>query len=148
VLSFALRLLRAGVGDRVDPAIAELGAALDELRELARGIYPAVLADEGLAAAIEALAEVGHAPVRLGPLPDERFLPAVEAAAYFLVADLARRGGAVGVRATRADGRLVVEVEGAAVDGDVAELEDRIGAVDGALVVAAGTCRAEIPCGS
>ena len=148
VLSFALRLLRAEVGDQVDPAIAELSAALDELRELARGIYPAVLADEGLAAAIEALAEVGHAPMRLGALPDERFLPAVEAAAYFLVADLARRGGAVGVRAMRADGRLVVEVEGAAVGGDLAELEDRIGAVDGALTVAGESCRAEIPCGS
>jgi signal transduction histidine kinase len=151
VLSFALRLLRAEIGDaaaaQVDAAGAELRAALDELRELARGIYPAVLVDEGLATAIGALAETGQAPMRLGPLPDERFLPAVEAAAYFLVAELARRG-AIGVRAARADGRLVVEVEGAAVDGDMAELEDRIGAVDGALVVEAGTCRAEIPCGS
>jgi len=42
----------------------------------------------------------------------------------------------------------VVEVEGAEVDGDAVELEDRIGAVDGALIVGAGTCRAEIPCGS
>jgi signal transduction histidine kinase len=148
VLSFALRLLRNELGERVDPAIAELHAAIDELRELARGIYPAVLVDEGLATAIEALAEAGDAPMRLGPLPDERFLPAVEAAAYFLVAELARRGGRVAVRAARADGRLVVEVEGAAVGSDVAELEDRIGAVDGALIVAGESCRAEIPCGS
>jgi len=155
VLSFALRLLRAEVGDdaaaRVDAATAELRDALDELRELARGIYPAVLVDEGLAAAIEALAESGTAPMRLGPLPDERFVPAVEAAAYFLVAELARRGGAVGVSAARADGRLVVEVEGAAVGGDVEDLEDledRIGAVDGALVVEDGSVRAEIPCAS
>jgi signal transduction histidine kinase len=151
VLSFALRLLRAELADapaaQVDAASAELRAALEELRELARGIYPAVLVDEGLATAIEALAETGHAPMRLGPLPDERFLPAVEAAAYFLVAELARRG-AIGVRAARADGRLVVEVEGAAVDSDVTELEDRIGAIDGTLVVEVGRCRAEIPCGS
>jgi signal transduction histidine kinase len=152
VLSFALRLLRAEVrgaaAAQVDAATAELHAALNELRELARGIYPAVLVDEGLATAIEALAEAGYGPMRLGPLPDERFLPAVEAAAYFLVAELARRGGPVRVGAARTDGRLIVQVEGAAVHGDVAELEDRIGAVDGALVVDGGSVRAEIPCGS
>jgi signal transduction histidine kinase len=147
VLSFALRLLRTEVGERVDPAIAELQQALDELRELARGIYPAVLVDEGLATAIEALAEAGHVPLIVDPLPEERFPAAVESAAYFFVAELARRGGGR-VRAECVDGRLLVEVGGAVVDGDVAELEDRIGAVDGELVVAAGSVRAEIPCGS
>ena len=149
VLSFALRLLRAEVGEPVDPAIAELQRAIDELRELARGIYPAVLVDEGLATAIEALAEAGHAPLTVEPLPDERFLPAVEAAAYFLVAELARRGpGALRVRARRADGRLLVEVDGAGLGDDLVDVEDRIGALDGELVVSATGVRAEIPCGS
>jgi signal transduction histidine kinase len=147
VLSFALRLLRAEVGEQLDPAIAELHAALGGLRELARGIYPAVLVDEGLATAVQALAETADAPLAVEPMPEERFPPPVEAAAYFLVAELARRGGAR-VRAERADGRLVVEVDGPDLDGDVAELEDRIGAVDGELVVSRGSVRAEIPCAS
>ena len=151
VLSFALRLLRAQVdgeaAERVDAAAEELRGALDELRELARGIYPAVLVDEGLATAIESLAEAADAPLAVEPLPEERFPPAVEAAAYFFVAEMARRGGER-VRAERADGRLRVEVGGAVLDGDLDELEDRIGAVDGALAVEDGSVRAEIPCGS
>jgi signal transduction histidine kinase len=151
VLSFALRLLRAQVdgeaAERVDAAAEELRGALDELRELARGIYPAVLVDEGLATAIESLAEAADAPLAVEPLPEERFPPAVEAAAYFFVAEMARRGGER-VRAEHADGRLRVEVGGAVLGGDLDELEDRIGAVDGALAVEDGNVRAEIPCGS
>jgi hypothetical protein len=86
-------------------------------------------------------------PLIVDPLPEERFPAAVESAAYFFVAELARRGGGR-VRAECEDGRLLVEVGGAVVDGDLAELEDRIGAVDGELVVAAGSVRAEIPCES
>ena len=152
VLSFALRLLRTELdgeaAERLDAAAEELRGALDELRELARGIYPAVLVDEGLATAIEALAETGQAPMVLEPLPDERFPPAVEAAAYFVVAELARRGERLRVRAGRADGRLLVEVDGARPTDDLAYLEDRIGALDGALVVDGTRVRAEIPCGS
>jgi signal transduction histidine kinase len=153
VLSFALRLLRGELVDRaaeqVDAATAELHGAVDELRELARGIYPAVLVDEGLATAIEALAEAGHAPMVVERLPDERFLPAVEAAAYFLVAELAKRGERLRVRARRADGRLLVEIDGAASLGDdLVDFEDRIGALDGTLTVDATSVRAEIPCGS
>jgi signal transduction histidine kinase len=158
VLSFALRLLRAQLGDaqaeRVDAAERELRSALDELRELARGIYPAVLVDEGLATALEALTETGRAPIALDALPDERLTPAVEAAAYFLVAEVVKRGvGArVAVHAGLADGRLTMEIRTAAVlDGDLVDLEDRIGALDGELTVEreqAGqtTVRAEVPC--
>src|SRR6266702_4272870 len=60
--------------------------AIDELRELAHGIYPAVLADEGLAAAVEALAEISLIPVMIGDLPQQRLPPPVEAAGYFLIA--------------------------------------------------------------
>jgi signal transduction histidine kinase len=158
VLSFALRLLRAQLGDaqaeRVDAAERELRSALDELRELARGIYPAVLVDEGLATALEALTETGRAPIALDALPDERLAPAVEAAAYFLVAEVVKRGdGArVAVHVGLADGRLTMEIRSAAVlDGDLVDLEDRIGALEGELVIErarAGhtTIRAEVPC--
>jgi signal transduction histidine kinase len=160
VLSFALRLLRAEVGPdaaaRVDAAEAELHGALAELRELARGIYPAVLVDEGLATALEALAEAGPVPIAIDTLPEERFLPAVEAAAYFLVAEVVKRGPSSGihVRAQRSDDRLLVAIDSAgSLDDDLVDLEDRIGALDGALAVqratsGATTVRAEIPCGS
>ena len=160
VLSLALRLLRAELDTehalRLDAAEVQLRAALAELRELAHGIYPAVLVDEGLATALEALAEVGSVPVTLESLPDQRFAGAVEAAAYFLVAEVVKRGNSKGVtvRAGRSDGRLRIEVESVgALDENLVDLEDRIGALDGELTVVPippghTTVRAELPCGS
>jgi signal transduction histidine kinase len=160
VLSLALRLLRAeldGVGAaRVGAAEAELQGALRELHELARGIYPAVLADEGFAAAIEALAEEGSVPMTLASLPRKRLAPAVEAAAYFLVAEVVRRSGSAGVtiEAMRSDGRLHVHIDCVGtLDEELVELRDRIGALDGELTVATGQAgltivRAEVPCES
>jgi signal transduction histidine kinase len=160
VLALALRLLLAELdGDRaqrLDAAEAELRAALAELRELARGIYPAVLVDEGLATALEALAEAGPVPVKIDSLPDRRLAPAVEAAAYFLVAEVVMRSDTRGVtvRADHADGRLRLQIQSAGtLDEDLVELEDRIGALDGRLTVARGapghtTVRAELPCAS
>jgi signal transduction histidine kinase len=160
VLSFALRLLSAELGDeggdRVDAAEAELRGALRELRELARGIYPAVLVDEGLGTALEALAEACPAQIAVDSLPEERLAPAVEAAAYFLVAEVVKRGAGarVAVRARVSDERLLIEIDSAgALAGDLADLEDRIGALDGELVVERTpmgdtTIRAEVPCGS
>ena len=65
----------------------ELALALEELRELARGIHPAMLSDRGLAAALEALAGRSPVPVELAPAPRERLPAPVEAAAYFVVAE-------------------------------------------------------------
>ncbi len=158
VLSFALRLLSAELGDEgathVNAAETELRAALTELRELARGIYPAVLVDEGLATALDALAEDGQVPIAIDSLPDERLAPAVEAAAYFLVAEVVKRGigSGVTVRVGLAEERLLVEIDSAGtLDDDLVDLEDRIGALDGVLTVEptpAGqtTIRAEVPC--
>ena len=64
----------------------ELAAALDELRELARGIHPAVLTDRGLAAALETLMMRTPFPVEV-EAPQERLSPAVEAAAYYVVSE-------------------------------------------------------------
>jgi signal transduction histidine kinase len=65
----------------------ELAHALDELRELARGIHPAVLSDRGLAPALTALAARTPLPVEVVAVPDPRLPEAAEAAAYFLVAE-------------------------------------------------------------
>jgi signal transduction histidine kinase len=157
-LSLALRLLRAQLGTsrdqhlagHLDEAEAELRRAVAELRELAHGIHPAVLSDEGLAAALESLAEDAPAPLRIAAVPQERFPPAVETAAYLVVAEAAK-AGAARVSATRRDGALVVEVEAEAEPQGLVELEDRVGAVDGRLAVEQAPggrvrIRAEIPC--
>jgi signal transduction histidine kinase len=156
-LSLALRLLQAQVGaDQkprlaagLDEAEAELRRAVEELRRIAHGIHPAVLSDEGLAAAVEALAE--EAPVRVATLPQERFPPAVETAAYLVVAESAT-AGVVHVSAETRDGVLLVDVEAEAEPEGLLELEDRVGALDGHIGVERNTkggvrIRAEIPCG-
>ena len=155
-LSLALRLLRTRLGPDDDgqlglliEAESELGLAIAELRELAHGIHPAVLSDEGLAPAVEALAE--EVPLRIGDLPQERFSPAVETAAYLVVAEAAK-AGAASVRAASQDGALVVDVEAEAEPEGLVDLEDRVGALDGRLAVERAAdggvrIRAEIPCG-
>ena len=160
VLSLALKLLQAELDEdpagRLPAAEANLHTALAELRELARGIYPAVLVDEGLATAIEALAETGPVPITIHSLPDRRLAPAVEAAAYFLVAEVVKRSHTNGitVRTSRSDARLHIEIYSVGtLDDDLIDLEDRIGALDGELAVVPGppghtTIRAELPCGS
>jgi signal transduction histidine kinase len=139
-----------------DAAQSEVRAALEDLRELGRGIYPTVLADEGLAAAVESLAEDGDVSIAVRAMPSERVAGPAEAAAYFLVADIVKRTGAgrVTVTGELSGGRLVIRVTGSgALDGDLVELEDRFGALDGVLTVrrAGGdgvTVRAEVPCAS
>jgi signal transduction histidine kinase len=162
-LSLALRLARSQLGanadpvlvERIDEAEQELRAALAELRELAHGIFPAVLAEEGLAPALEALVEEASIPIEITALPDERVDPVVEAAGYFVVSETVRRGASVAVKvsAARRDRHLVVEVEADDAPDEIVDLEDRVGALDGRLEVVRDssgrvTIRAEIPCES
>jgi signal transduction histidine kinase len=162
-VTLALRLARSPMGPDpspllpkiLDEAEAELGAALAELRELAHGIFPAVLADEGLAAALDVLAEEAPIPVHLVALPDERFAADVEAAGYYVVAETLRRSGCCALRVdARCDDRcLVLELESDQAPGELIDLEDRVGALDGKLEAVRGadggvTIRAEIPCAS
>ena len=70
-----------------DEAAAELKMAIQELRELARGIHPAILTEAGLGAAITALAERSPVPATVRSLPDRRLPAAVEATAYFVVSE-------------------------------------------------------------
>jgi signal transduction histidine kinase len=168
-MAVELRLLRARVGanpeatELIDRIEANLGAALDELRELARGIHPGVLTERGLAPALESLA--ARAPLRIDceiDLPS-RPPPSVEAVAYFVVAEALTNvlkyaeSEEATIRA-RLDGEdLVVEMQDDGVGGADASqgtglqgLRDRVGALDGTLDVVspsgAGTLvRARIP---
>ncbi len=147
----------------LEDAGQELSLALDELRELARGLHPAVLTDRGLRAAVESLA--GRAPVvvELAEMPDERLPPPVEAAAYYLIAEaltnVAKYAAAtsVRVRVTAGDSSVTVEVTDDGVGGadpaggsGLRGLADRVEALGGSLEVhspAGGgtTLRATIP---
>ena len=92
-LALQLRLVRAprqrssGARGAARRAITELREALEELRELARGIHPAVLTEYGLEPAVAALAARSPVPVEIAAMPDERLPPPVEAAAYYIIAE-------------------------------------------------------------
>jgi signal transduction histidine kinase len=150
----------------VEEAHGETKAALVDLRNLARGIHPAVLTDRGLGPALQALAERAPLPVDLSAMPQERLPPSVEAAAYFVVSE-ALQNVAKYAHATSADvsvrrvrGRLVVDVTDDGVGGADAGrgsglrgLKDRLAALDGTIAVDSpvgrGTrLRAEIPLSS
>jgi len=154
-LSVSLRLAEAKLGSDPDSAAAiitaareELAHALEELRELARGIHPAVLTDRGLAAAVEALVARTPLPVE-AELPEERLPAAVEAALYYVVseslANVVKYAGATSIRVSIAvDGgeTVVAEVSDDGVGGaDPARgsglrgLADRVEALDGRLEV-------------
>jgi signal transduction histidine kinase len=162
LVSLALSLRLAQLEDGADLDItalreAEAGVrqALEELRGLARGLYPAALTEEGLGAALEALAEQAASPLELRRLPQERLEPSVEAAAYFVVAETLQRSRPrrAAVDTVHADGRLVIEVEtDEQPPQELTDLEDRVGALDGRLLVQAapegGTrIRVDLPCG-
>jgi signal transduction histidine kinase len=121
---------------------------LRELRELARGLHPAVLTDRGLHAALESLAERSPFPVELQVELAERLPGAVEAAAYYVVAEsltnVAKYAGATSalVRVAVAAGVVGVEVSDDGVGGadgsagsGLRGLEDRVSALDGRLRV-------------
>jgi signal transduction histidine kinase len=154
-MALGLRLARAKLREDPEGAEAllsgageELDAALEELRELARGIHPAVLSDRGLDTAIEALAARAPVPVELGALPGEPLPEAVELAAYFVVSEaltnVAKYAGAchASVSVKRDNGRVVVAVADDGVGGADPErgtglrgLADRIALLEGRLDV-------------
>ena len=171
-LSLSLRLAQSKLSS--DPEAArellsaagnELGVALEELRELARGIHPAVLTERGLGPALQSLCDRAPLPVELEALPDERLPRRVEAAAYYVVsealANVAKYAHAseVTVSVAQENGSAVVEVVDDGIGGADPEagsglrgLTDRIDALEGHLQILSppgrGTrIRAEIPCG-
>ena len=152
-LALTLRMARTRTTDDdarqfLDEASANLDEAIKELRELARGIHPAVLSDRGLGSALEALAGRMPLPIEIGAVPDERLPERVEAAAYFVVAEaitnVARYASAshASVNLACDDGQLVVEVSDDGIGGanpsngsGLRGLSDRIAALDGRLEV-------------
>jgi signal transduction histidine kinase len=169
-LALQLRLIKATL--RRDPektetllgtAEDELAQALDELRELARGIHPALLSDRGLVAALQALADRAPVPVRLTRTPDVRLPDPIEAAMYYLVAEaitnIAKYAQAteasVAVECSNGIASVVVRDDGVggadpALGSGLVGLADRVEALGGRLHLESprgrGTClSAEIP---
>jgi signal transduction histidine kinase len=171
-LSLTLRMCEDQLA-KIDPfavelvrrAEAELAAALEELRELARGIHPAILTERGLVAALQMLAGRASIPVELSAELDERLPPPVEAAAYYIVAEALTNASKhadaerVRVDVQRANGEALVEVSDDGVGGadrrrgsGLRGLGDRVEALGGRLEVesplGAGTLlRARLPVG-
>jgi signal transduction histidine kinase len=161
-LSYDLRLARAAAeadGDRELATLLASGsdeaqAALGELRDLAHGIYPAILAEAGLAPALATLADEAPLPVELGEMPPERYSAPVETAVYLTVSEAI--GDAVGREATsvsldvaRENDQLIAEVRddgSAAGTSALLHIADRVGALGGSLEVGPHSLRAEIPC--
>jgi PAS domain S-box-containing protein len=171
-LSLSLRLAAAkldsdpaAVRTALAEACEELALAHDELRELARGLHPAVLSNHGLRAAVEVLTGRAPIPVEIADIPDGRLPEPVEAAAYYLIAEALTnvtkyaRASTVRVRVASSDATVVIEVSDDGVGGadpsagsGLRGLADRVEALGGGLDVVspagAGTSlRAEIPIG-
>jgi signal transduction histidine kinase len=170
-LALDLRLLKARLRDTeaeplVDALAEKLAVALGELRELARGIHPAILTDRGLGPAIEALASRVPVPVTSEVSVHDRLSAPIEAAAYFVVAEALTnivkyaRATKAHVEIRRESDVVTVTVVDDGVGGarigagtGLRGLQDRLAALDGTLRVdtapSGGTrLRADIPCGA
>ena len=169
-LAIGLRLTEDRIRDDPDAAVELVAAArkevsesLAELRELARGIHPAVL-EHGLKMALDSLATRSRTPVTVSFELDERLPAPIELAAYFVVCEALANVGKyaqaaqASVRVFRADSLVVIEVSDDGIGGADAAcgsglrgLEDRVAAVGGRLRVVSpvggGTVlAAEMPC--
>jgi PAS domain S-box-containing protein len=168
-LSVALRLVESRMRSDPEAAVelltgaqAELAHALEELRELARGIHPAVLTDRGLRPALETLVARAPFPVEL-EAPEERLSSDVETAAYYVVAEALTnvakyaRASSAEVTVRREGDVLVVLVSDDGLGGadptrgsGLSGLTDRVAVLDGTLAVESlpgkgTTIRAELP---
>ena len=171
-LSLALRLARSKLAGRdeqtassLDAASDELKTALVELRELARGIHPAILTEAGLGPAIDTLAARSPVPTTVLTSPDRRLSPAIEATAYFVVSEALTNvvkyasASAATVTAECPEGSLRLEIADDGVGGadpdkgsGLRGLADRVAALGGSLSIVSPTgggtrVVAEIPTG-
>jgi signal transduction histidine kinase len=171
-LAVGLGMARAAVDEAHDPRVAarledagaSLRAAIVDLRELAHGMHPVELTEEGLAAAVATRAARARVPLRVVAMPDKRLPVAVETAAHVLVDEAVARAerrpeaATIRVEAEVRDGVLAVAVDDpgdadtAGAARELAGVADRIVALDGRLDVGAAPdggvhIRAEIPCG-
>jgi GAF domain-containing protein len=169
LVSLALRLRAAQAalppefGAQLDDAVTEAAGALDELGEIARGIHPAILAERGLAPALQTLARRSPVPVDLRVQMKERLPEQVEITAYYVIAEALSnaakhaRASAVTVQTEVADDILLLAVRDDGAGGadfthgtGLAGLRDRVEALGGRISLhsprGAGTSlRAEFP---
>lgn len=159
-LMLALRIAQGSLESGEGPGLrltlaqasAEAKAALSELRDLAQGIHPQILSEAGLETAVESLADRAHVAVTVEIGSNERYVPAVEGAAYFVVAEaltnVAKYAVAshVLVRAAWRDGILTLEVSDDGIGGadpsagsGLRGLVDRLAVIDGTLEVVSPT---------
>jgi signal transduction histidine kinase len=159
-IALTLRLAQERLGSEPDEAERMLGwsrdeleEALKDLRELARGIHPAVLSDRGLGAAIEALASRAPVAVEVGELPDDRLPEHVELAAYFVVSEALTNvakyasDSAATVAVTQINGRLEVEVADDGPGGADPELGSGLRGLAARLETIEGRLEVESPPG-
>ncbi len=163
IISARAKRVEPELAEALDAVIGELQDALDELRELARGIHPAVLTDLGLREALRGAASRSSLPVDVVAVPEERLPEQVEVTAYFVVLEALTNASRY-ARATRAtvevrleDDVVAVEVHDDGVGGADAGagsglrgLADRVHALEGRLDVVSPpgggtTVRAQIP---
>jgi signal transduction histidine kinase len=169
-LALRLRIARTHLPDDapaaalLEGAIEELAIGLRELRELARGIHPAILTDLGLDAAVRGLIARTPTPVNLLAVPDRRLPATVETAAYFVIAEALTnvakyaQADSVTVKVVHENGDAVVEVSDDGIGGadpsagsGLRGLSERIAALDGDLELDSPkglgtTVRARLPC--
>src|SRR5215212_8057412 len=155
-VSLALRRLQAQLSGEGAPdaaaaateASAELKLAIQELRELARGIHPAILTEAGLGPAITSLADRSSVPTTVRSVPDRRLPAAVEATAYFVVsetlANVAKHANATSVNIAATSSLTALRIEVGDDGGGGAEaargsglrgLQDRVAAIGGTLTI-------------
>jgi signal transduction histidine kinase len=169
-LSLELTMLKKLLDDdpeassRIEHARSEIATSLQELRDIARGLHPAVVSGHGLEVALESLAARAPVPVRLNVDLEDRLPEPLEVAAYYLVseslANIGKHAQATSatIDVTRRNGEVVVEIVDDGIGGADTErgsgmrgLADRVEALDGRLRVwtprGQGTrVRAEMPC--
>ena len=173
-LALELRAAQKRLGGTATPeleevlagAVDELQLAVGELRELARGVHPAILTEDGLAAALESLADRSPLPVRIVAAPAGRLPAPIEGAAYFVACEALANAvkhadaSSVTISAVQRNGTLVIEVVddgvgGASLDGGsgLRGLTDRVEAHGGRLRLQSPPGRGtrlvgELPCAS
>ena len=160
-LSYDIRLARAAAEADGDASVEgllagsvdEAQAALQELRHLAHGIFPAILSEAGLDPAIETLVDEAPIPVDVRGEAQGRLPAPIEMAAYVTVVEalgdaVARGATSAVVETGREDGflALVVEDDGSDRRSGLVQVADRIGAVGGTLDLEPTRLRAVIPC--
>lgn len=154
-----LRLAAETSGNRtatglLDSAIDQAQQALAELRDIAHGIFPAILADAGLGPALSTLADRAAIAVEITNTLARRYPPAAETAAYSLLATAIERAAQrnatyIMIDISDDDQRMVIDIVD---DGELSigrsstDARDRVGALGGQISVIDGRLRAEIPC--